>query len=46
MKQNNKRSEFIFIVLAILFSLSAFMLLHEFFSRDLNNFTLEILSVV
>jgi len=46
MRKNKNIGDIIFIMLAIIFSSSAFILLHEFFSRDINNFTLEILSAV
>jgi len=46
MKHDVKLGEVIIIVLAILLSLSAFMALHEFFNKDLNNFTAEILAAV
>lgn len=46
MEQRKNLGDYIFIVLAIVFSFSAFMLLHEFFGRDINNFTIEILAAV
>ena len=44
MKQNNHHGDTIFIISVIIFSLTAFMLLHEFFGRDINSFTTEILA--
>ena len=46
MKKHKGLGDFIFIILAIIFTFSAFALLHEFFSRDINNFTTEILAAV
>ncbi len=44
MKQNKRKRDILFVSLAIAFSLSAFLLLHEFFNRELNNYTIEILA--
>ncbi len=44
MKQNKRKRDILFVSLAIAFSLSAFLLLHEFFNRELNNFTIEIMA--
>lgn len=46
MKQKKNLGDYIFIILAIIFSFSAFILLHEFFGRDISNFTIEILAAV
>jgi len=46
MKRGTLSGDFTFIVLASIFSFSAFLLLHEFFGREINNFTIEILAAV
>lgn len=45
-KKNNSSNGIGLIILSIVFSFSAFLMLHAFFDKNINNFTIEILAAV